>query len=265
METWCTRDNCPGRNPLPPHVPENVAEFHKRISAQHERYRADYRCPICDGDKNRFMRCEYPGCPDGCDQPGRFKTYPSEPGSVKCISCIFMTTLLVIALLGALLFSCARPAAAFDHGFDKSTPRSKWFAGLQVPKPDPADTSEATKEWFGELKRQDKMPDSCCGQADAYEADIFQHNPKTAREPWGSYDVTITNGEDEHPWPDGTHRTPIKNGTVVHVPGNKVNPPKETKNNPTGHSWLFVSTKRDITNEVSPGTIYCFAPLPEGS
>lgn len=26
-----------------------------------------YRCPICNGNENRYMVCEYPGCPDGRD------------------------------------------------------------------------------------------------------------------------------------------------------------------------------------------------------
>lgn len=257
---WCKDDFCPNRNPLPPHVPENVAEFHRRISAQHEKYRKDPEC-CCDRDP-----CTY-DADVGCGprpQPRYSSPLPKHEPAVRCSACLFMTTLLIIALVGALIFACVRPAAAFDHGFDKSTPRSKWFAQLTIPPADP-DLAAATRQWFGELKRQDKMPDACCGEADAYEADIFKHNPRTALEPWGSYDVTITNGEDEHPWPDGTHRTPIKNGTVVHVPGNKINPPSETKNNPTGHSWLFVATKRDMNNVVTPGLEYCFAPLPEGS
>ena len=43
-----------------------------------------------------------------------------------------------------------------DHGFQKGTERSKFF---QL------------------LKRPDKYPDSCCGEADAYEVDIDRHNP----------------------------------------------------------------------------------------
>lgn len=64
-EKWCMRDNCPGRNPIPRLSPAEV--------------KRPYRCPICDGNENRFMTCDYPGCPDGCDQWGRFKTYPSGP------------------------------------------------------------------------------------------------------------------------------------------------------------------------------------------
>jgi hypothetical protein len=58
----------------PAHCPGTVKEFHDRIERRHLEA---YRCPICSGDQNRFMTCEYPDCPDGCDQPGRFKTYPN--------------------------------------------------------------------------------------------------------------------------------------------------------------------------------------------
>lgn len=59
-----------------------------------------YRCPICKGDENRFMTCDYPGCPDGCDQPGRFRTYPatpSEPGRWTHIL-VSATVALIVSL-----------------------------------------------------------------------------------------------------------------------------------------------------------------------
>lgn len=272
---WCMQDNCPGRNRLPPHVPENVAEFHRRISAQHERdcccerkvctYDPDVGCgPRPTSDPRPVMHTEW------CRRRWRHclkctcVVSPSHEPAVKCAPCLLISTLLALALIGALLISCARPAAAMDHGFDKTTARSKFFAQLLDHSAEP-DLFVDPSAYFAQLLRQDKLPDPCCGKADAYEADIYKHNPRTALEPWGSYDVTITNGEDPKPWPDGTHRTPIKNGTTVHVPGNKVNPPKETMSNPTGHSWLFVSTKRDIDGVVAPDHTYCFAPLPEGS
>jgi len=40
------------------------------------------------------------------------------------------------------------------------------------------------------LKRPDFYPNSCCGEADAYEADIYQRNAD------GSYDVEITEGKE---------------------------------------------------------------------
>ena len=123
-------------------------------------------------------------------------------------------------------------ALAFDHGFDRKTERSRFF---------------------GLLKRPDLYPESCCGEADAYEADIYEKNPD------GSYTVTITDGSAIE-YPDGTRRDYIANGTKVIVPSKKINPPVETQHNPTGHAWLFMS----VFNE-KPGNIFCFAPLPEGS
>ena len=131
----------------------------------------------------------------------------------------------------AFLLALTMPAIAMDHGFPKGTERSKFF---QL------------------LKRPDKYPDSCCGEADAYEVDIDKHNPD------GSYDVVIT--EDTKQFPDGSYRTPIPGGTKFHVPENKVNPPKETMYNPTGQSWLFVTW---YSGKV--GTVFCLAPIPEGS
>lgn len=31
-------------------------------------YVPPYRCPICRGSENRYLECEYPGCPDGRDR-----------------------------------------------------------------------------------------------------------------------------------------------------------------------------------------------------
>lgn len=124
------------------------------------------------------------------------------------------------------------PAAAFDHGFDHETERSKFFE---------------------QLKRPDFYPESCCGKADAYEADIYQRNPD------GSYEVTITDGSAIQ-YPDGKHREYIATGTTVTVPKAKINPPIETQFNPTGHAWLFMSVY-----SAEPGAVFCFAPLPEGS
>jgi hypothetical protein len=142
-----------------------------------------------------------------------------------------------------ILLALTAPAAAFDHGFDHFTERSKWF---------------------DQLKRPDYYPHPCCGAADGYEADIYQRNPD------GSYDVVITDGS-EITFPDGSTRPGLPNGSKVHVPANRINPPSETKDNPTGHAWLFVSIMRSYDedhpggNAATPGIVYCFCPLPEGS
>jgi hypothetical protein len=134
------------------------------------------------------------------------------------------------ALLSLLLSTV--PAFALDHGFDRTTERSLFFSLL---------------------KRPDFYPKPCCGEADAYEADIYQKNPD------GSYVVIITDGSAIE-YPDGARRDYIANGTKVIVPSTKINPPIETQHNPTGHAWLFMSVFHD-----KPGNVFCFAPLPEGS
>jgi hypothetical protein len=97
----------------------------------------------------------------------------------------------VRALLVLLLLTV--PAFGFDHDFDHTTERSKFF---------------------GLLKRPDFYPKSCCGEADAYEADIYQKNPD------GSYVVIITDGSAIE-YPDGAHRDYIANGTKVIVPSKR--------------------------------------------
>ena len=135
------------------------------------------------------------------------------------------------ALTLALILATVGTTVAMDHGFQKGTERSKFF---QL------------------LKRPDKYPDSCCGEADAYEVDIDRHNPD------GSYDVTIIDGTKQ--FPDGAFRTPIPGGTHIHVPATKVNPPEESRHNPTGYSWLFVTWYSDKV-----GTVFCLTAIPEGS
>jgi hypothetical protein len=137
---------------------------------------------------------------------------------------------VIHALLVSLLLTVS--AFAYDHDFDHTTERSKFFRLL---------------------KRPDFYPESCCGKAEAYEADIYQRNPD------GSYVVIITNGSAIE-YPDGTRRDYLANGTKVIVPSKKISPPVETQYNPTGHAWLFMS----VFNE-KPGHIFCFAPLPDGS
>jgi hypothetical protein len=140
--------------------------------------------------------------------------------------------------LALILCFLPSPAYPLDHGFPKDTDRSAFFSNL---------------------KRPDFYPKSCCGEADGYEADIYQRNAD------GSYDVEITEGSAKV-FPDGSTRPELKDGTRVHVPATQINPPIETMLNPTGHAWLFVSIVRPVgSGDAVPGLTYCFAPLPEGS
>jgi hypothetical protein len=197
------------------------------------------QCRVCR-TRGVGVWCERDNCPGRNAPPIEF----SSRASVTCAPCLIIAMIMGLAITGAVIFALIRPAHAFDHGFDHN--------------------SEAS-QYFDHLLRHDAMPKPCCGEADAYIADRYVRNPD------GSYEVMITDGEDDHPWPDGTERIPLKNGSWVHVPENQINPPEETKHNPTGHAWLFVSIRRGYDddhpggNAAEPGLTYCFAPLPEGS
>lgn len=89
--------------------------------------------------------------------------------------------------------------------------------------------SEMIKQWFSELMRPDAPAYSCCGEADAFESDIFT---QTAN---GSYEAVITDGKGLLP-----------NGTHIVIPDAKI---KWDRGNPTGHGWVFLS---------SAGEVYCY-------
>lgn len=85
------------------------------------------------------------------------------------------------------------------------------------------------REWFSELKQPDNPYMSCCGEADAFESDIFTQTAD------GNYEAVITNGKGV-----------IPNGVHVIIPDAKI---KWDRGNPTGHGWVFLS---------SAGEVYCY-------
>jgi hypothetical protein len=66
------------------------------------------------------------------------------------------------------------------------------------------------RRWFQGLRQPDNPRVSCCGEADAYEADIFEVDG-------GHYVAVITDGKGE-----------IPNGTKIPVPNHKMNGTRET-------------------------------------
>ena len=92
-----------------------------------------------------------------------------------------------------------------------------------------ADRLMSTREWFNSLKQPDNPAISCCGEADAVEADDWRVLPG------GDIDAIVTDGRGYVP--DGTH---------VRVPARKL---KQDSGNPTGHAILFLSPQ---------GGVYCF-------
>jgi hypothetical protein len=107
-----------------------------------------------------------------------------------------------------LLVLCA-PAAARDNG--------QW-----------ANSPQSIRQWFQSLMQPDNPAVSCCGEADAFEADSFEVEGD-------HYVAIITDGHGI-----------IPNGTHIAVPNKKM---KWDKGNPTGHGIIFIG---------SNGTLYCY-------
>jgi len=118
---------------------------------------------------------------------------------------------IVIVVLGLL----SLPALARDNG--------QW--GNQ-----PA----ALRQWFQSLMQPDNQYLSCCGEADAYEADNFEVKGD-------QYVAIITDGKGV-----------IPNGTRVPVPNQKM---KWDAGNPTGHGILFLGTGGQVYCYVTPGGV----------
>ena len=84
------------------------------------------------------------------------------------------------------------------------------------------------RRWFQGLRQPDNPRVSCCGEADAYEADIFEVDG-------GRYIAIITDGKGD-----------IPNGTKIPVPNHKM---KWDEGNPTGHGIIFIGIQ---------GQVYCY-------
>jgi hypothetical protein len=90
------------------------------------------------------------------------------------------------------------------------------------------------RRWFQGLKQPDNPRVSCCGEADAYEADIFEVDG-------GRYVAVITDGKGE-----------IPNGTRIPVPNHKM---KWDEGNPTGHGIIFIGVQGQVYCYVAPGGV----------
>jgi hypothetical protein len=112
---------------------------------------------------------------------------------------------IIIATLAFACVSALVPAVARDNG--------QW-----------EDQSAAVRQWFRTLMQPDHPRVSCCGEADAYEADSFEVE--------GDHYVAIITA----------HRavTAIPVGTRIPVPNYKM---KYDAGNPTGHGIIFIGTQ----------------------
>jgi hypothetical protein len=96
------------------------------------------------------------------------------------------------------------------------------------PSPSWSESPVNIRQWFQSLMQPDNPLVSCCGEADAFEADTFE----VAGD---HYVAVITDGKGV-----------IPTGTRIAVPNNKM---KFDSGNPTGHGVIFIG---------SAGQVYCF-------
>lgn len=90
------------------------------------------------------------------------------------------------------------------------------------------------RQWFQKLMQPDNPAVSCCGEADAFEADSFEvHDDQ--------YVAIITNGKGL-----------ISKGTKIPVPNNKL---KWDEGNPTGHGIIFIGNGGQVYCYVTPGGV----------
>ena len=94
------------------------------------------------------------------------------------------------------------------------------------------DRPKHVREWFQSLKQPDHPRQSCCGEADAFEADSFEAEGD-------HYVAIITDG-----------RGVIPSGRRIPVPNPKM---KWDAGNPTGHGIIFIGPQQQVYCYVTPG------------
>jgi len=90
------------------------------------------------------------------------------------------------------------------------------------------------RQWFQSLMQPDNPYVSCCGEADAFEADSFEVEGD-------HYVAIITDGKGV-----------IANGTRISVPNAKM---KWDAGNPTGHGIIFIGANGQLYCYVAPGGV----------
>jgi hypothetical protein len=92
----------------------------------------------------------------------------------------------------------------------------------------------AVRQWFQSLMQPDNPYLSCCGEADAFEADSFEVEGD-------HYIAVITDGKGV-----------IPPGTRIPVPNAKM---KWDAGNPTGHGIIFIGAQGQVYCYVAPGGV----------
>src|SRR5579883_305601 len=97
-----------------------------------------------------------------------------------------------------------------------------------------ANSPAQIRSWFQSLMQPDNPAMSCCGEADAFEADTFEVEGD-------HYVAVVTKGKGE-----------VADGTRIPVPNNKM---KWDAGNPTGHGIIFIGSQGQVYCYVAPGGV----------
>ena len=117
-----------------------------------------------------------------------------------------------------------------SYWFQRLRRRSRWHETMASWENSPPNV----RRWFQGLTQPDNPWVSCCGEADAYEADLFEVEG-------GHYVAVITDGKGE-----------IPNGTKIPVPYYKI---KWDEGNPTGHGIIFIGIQGQVFCYIAPGGV----------
>jgi hypothetical protein len=90
------------------------------------------------------------------------------------------------------------------------------------------------RQWFQKLMQPDNPVVSCCGEADAFEADTFEVQGD-------HYVAVITDGKGV-----------LANGSRIPVPNRKM---KWDEGNPSGHGIIFIGSEGQVYCYVTPGGV----------
>jgi hypothetical protein len=120
-----------------------------------------------------------------------------------------MRYLLLLLMLGSVAFARGTPN---DRQWEDSPPD--------------------VRQWFQSLTQPDDPSMSCCGEADAFQADTFEVEGD-------HYVAIITDGKGV-----------IPSGTRIPVPNKKM---KWDAGNPTGHGIIFIGPQQQVYCYVAPG------------
>jgi hypothetical protein len=96
------------------------------------------------------------------------------------------------------------------------------------------DRPQSVRQWFQKLMQPDHPTQSCCGEADAFQADQFEVEGD-------HYVAIITDG-----------RGLMPTGTRIEVPNEKM---KFDAGNPTGHGIIFIGAQGQVYCYVTPGGV----------